>query len=86
MYNINEDEKISSLANWLDDAEILVEMRKKPFESGDDFLDSGFKKFCVQSKNSHRGRIPATDEGLVLPPWELVTFKWSPNTPITYLS
>lgn len=57
--------------------ETLLELMKRSLESGDDILVSGFGKFCVKSKQSRRGRNPATREDLVLPARKVVTFKCS---------
>lgn len=55
----------------------LLEIMKSALESGDDVLISGFGKFCVNDKQSRKGRNPATGKGLILPARRVVTFKCS---------
>ena len=57
--------------------ETLLEIIKKPLESGEDVLISGFGKFCVKNKRERRGRNPATGDDLMLRPRKVVTFKCS---------
>ena len=57
--------------------EILLEIIKQSLESGEDVLISGFGKFQVKTKRQRRGRNPATNEDLTLPPRKVVTFKCS---------
>ena len=57
--------------------EILLEIIKQSLESGEDVLISGFGKFQVKTKKERRGRNPATNEDLTLPPRRVVTFKCS---------
>ena len=57
--------------------DLLLEIMKKTLASGEDVLISGFGKFHVKSKKERRGRNPATDEDLILPPRKVVTFKCS---------
>jgi len=57
--------------------ETLLEIIKKSLESGEDFLISGFGKFCVKKKKQRRGRNPATGEDMMLRPRKIVTFKCS---------
>ncbi len=57
--------------------EILLEIIKKSLESGEDVMISGFGKFQVKTKKQRRGRNPATNEGLIIPPKRVVTFKSS---------
>jgi integration host factor subunit alpha len=57
--------------------EILLELIKKPLESGDDVLISGFGKFCVREKGQRRGRNPATGKDMMLKPRKVVTFRCS---------
>lgn len=45
--------------------------------SGEDVLVSGFGKFQVRQKSERLGRNPATDEGMMLRPRKVVTFKCS---------
>ena len=48
--------------------EILLEIIKQSLESGEDVLVSGFGKFQVKKKRRRKGRNPATNEDLILPP------------------
>ena len=57
--------------------EILLELIKKPLESGDDVLISGFGKFCIKDKGERRGRNPATGKDLILKPRKVVAFRCS---------
>jgi len=57
--------------------ELLLEIMKNTLASGEAVLISGFGKFHVKSKKERRGRNPATDEDLILPPRKVVTFKCS---------
>lgn len=57
--------------------ETLFELIKQSLERGDDFLASGFGKFCVRDKLQRKGRNPQTGESLMLPPRKVVTFKCS---------
>jgi integration host factor subunit alpha len=57
--------------------ELLLEIMKSTLASGEDLLISGFGKFTVKKKRERRGRNPATDEDLILPPRKVVTFKCS---------
>ena len=57
--------------------EILLELIKKPLESGDDVLISGFGKFCVREKGQRRGRNPSTGKDMMLKPRKVVTFRCS---------
>ena len=57
--------------------ETLLEIIKSTLASGEDVLISGFGKFNVVDKKERRGRNPATDEDLILPPRRVVTFKCS---------
>jgi integration host factor subunit alpha len=54
--------------------ETLLELIKQSLESGDDFLISGFGKFCIKKKNERRGRNPETDKAMMLRPRNVVTF------------
>ncbi len=40
--------------------ESLLEVIKRPLESGEDVLISGFGKFCVKDKKERKGRNPDT--------------------------
>ena len=55
--------------------EILLEIIKESLELGEDVLISGFGKFQVKNKRRRRGRNPATNNDLILPPRKVVTFK-----------
>jgi len=57
--------------------ETLLDIIKQTLESGEDVLISGFGKFQVKDKKERRGRNPATDEDMILPPRKVVTFKCS---------
>ena len=57
--------------------ESLLKTIKRVLESGEDFLVSGFGKFCVKDKNERRGRNPQTGNGLMLDARRVVTFKCS---------
>ena len=55
----------------------LLEIIKSTLASGEDVLISGFGKFQVKDKRERRGRNPATDGDMILPPRRVVTFKCS---------
>jgi integration host factor subunit alpha len=55
----------------------LLEILKSTLASGEDILISGFGKFQVKDKRERRGRNPATDGDMILPPRRVVTFKCS---------
>ena len=57
--------------------EIMLEEIKKPLESGEDVMISGFGKFCVNEKKERKGRNPSTNEEMILPKRRIVTFKSS---------
>ena len=57
--------------------ETLLEIIKKPLESGDDVLITGFGKFCVKEKGERRGRNPSTGEDMMVRSRKVVTFRWS---------
>jgi len=57
--------------------EILLEIIKKTFESGDDVMISNFGKFCVKEKRERRGRNPATGEDMMMNPRKVLTFRCS---------
>ena len=57
--------------------ELLLEIMKSTLSSGEDLLISGFGKFSVKEKRERKGRNPATDEDLILPPRKVVNFKCS---------
>jgi len=47
---------------------ILLEIIKQSLESVEDVMISGFGKFQVRYKRQCRGRNPATNKDLILPP------------------
>ncbi len=55
----------------------LLEIIKSTLASGEDVLISGFGRFQVKDKRERRGRNPATDGDMILPPRRVVTFKCS---------
>ena len=57
--------------------EAFLEIIKETIEKGEDLMISGFGKFCVNKKQSRKGRNPSTDEEMTLPPKRVVTFKCS---------
>ncbi len=57
--------------------EILLEIIKQSLETGEDVMITGFGKFQVKDKRERRGRNPATNKDLILPPRRVVTFKSS---------
>lgn len=59
--------------------EAVIEHIKSTLENDEDVLISGFGKFQVKEKHERKGRNPATDEVLILPPRKVVTFKCSGN-------
>ena len=75
-------EKVSAKNGWTAKqssvyVEMLIDIMKSTLASGEDVLISGFGKFQVKSKKERRGRNPATDQDLILPPRKVVTFKCS---------
>jgi len=58
--------------------ETILEIIKSELESGEDFMISGFGKFCVKNKNKRRGRNPATGEDLMLDSRRVIVFRCSP--------
>ncbi len=60
-----------------DVVEELLEIIKQTIESGEDIMISGFGKFCVNEKKARKGRNPATEQEMMLPPRRVVTFKCS---------
>lgn len=66
-----------SLNKSTDITETLLDIIKRTLESGEDVLISGFGKFQVRKKRERRGRNPATDDDMILPPRKVVTFKCS---------
>jgi integration host factor subunit alpha len=57
--------------------ETLMDLMKEPLASGEDFLISGFGKFCVKQKSKRCGRKPATGDPMILSAPRVVTFKCS---------
>jgi len=57
--------------------EILLEIIKQVLESGEDVMISGFGKFQVKYKRQRRGRNPATNKDMILPPRRVVSCKCS---------
>jgi len=57
--------------------ETLLEIMKSSLESEEDVMISGFGKFCVNTKAARKGRNPATEQEMTLPPRRVVTFKCS---------
>jgi len=55
----------------------LLEIIKQSLESREDVMISGFDKFQVKYKRQRRGRNPAANKELMLPPGRVVTFKCS---------
>ncbi len=60
-----------------DVVEELLEIIKHTIENGEDIMISGFGKFCVNQKKARKGRNPATEQEMMLPPRRVVTFKCS---------
>ncbi len=60
-----------------DVVEELLEIIKHTIEAGEDIMISGFGKFCVNEKKARKGRNPATEQEMMLPPRRVVTFKCS---------
>ena len=56
---------------------ILLEIIKQSLESVEDIMISGLGKFQAKYKRQRRGRNPATNRDLILPPRRVVTFKCS---------
>ena len=67
-YSLNKSTEIT---------ETLLDIIKRTLEFGEDVLILGFGKFKVKDKRERRGRNPATDEDMILPPRKVVTFKCS---------
>jgi integration host factor subunit alpha len=57
--------------------ESLIEIIKSTLESGEDFLFSGFGRFCVKDKQQRKGRNPATGQAMILRSRKVVKFKCS---------
>ena len=58
--------------------ETILEIIKSTLGNGEDFMISGFGKFCVKNKNKRRGRNPATGEDLMLDSRRVIVFRCSP--------
>ncbi len=74
--NVNTSMKMSRSTQVV---ESLLEIIKQTLENEEDMLISGFGKFCVQEKQSRRGRNPQTGQELMLGARRVVTFRCSPN-------
>ena len=57
-----------------DSIETIIEIMKSALASGEDVLVSGFGKFCINEKNTRKGRNPATGDNIILPARKVVTF------------
>jgi len=57
--------------------ETLLEIIKRPLESGEDVLVSGFGKFCIREKRKRWGTNPATGGKMMLPSKRGVMFQCS---------
>lgn len=57
--------------------EALLEIMKSSLSNGEDVMVSGFGKFCVKDKTARKGRNPATEQEMILPPRRVVNFKCS---------
>ena len=57
--------------------EEFLEIIKETIENGEDLMISGFGKFKKKKKKARKGRNPATNEEMILPPRRVVTFKCS---------
>lgn len=57
--------------------EDFLKIIKDSLADGEDVMISGFGKFCVNEKQSRKGRNPATNEEMNLPARRVVTFKCS---------
>ena len=57
--------------------ETLLEIMKSTLASGEDVMVSGLGKFCVKDKAARKGRNPAKQEAMTLPPRRVVTFRCS---------
>ena len=58
-----------------DSIETIIEIMKSTLASGEDVLVSGFGKFCINEKNTRKGRNPATGDSMLLNARRVVTFK-----------
>ncbi len=72
-----QDELNLSRGMAYDVVEELLEIIKQTIENGEDIMISGFGKFCVNQKKARKGRNPATEQEMMLPPRRVVTFKCS---------
>ena len=57
--------------------ETILEIIKSTLASGENFLISGFGKFCVKEKRERKGRNPETGEDMILAPRRVVTYRCS---------
>ena len=57
--------------------ETVLGIIKSTLTSGEDFLISGFGKFCVKEKRERKGRNPVTGDDMILAPRRVVSFKCS---------
>lgn len=57
--------------------EALIEIIKEGLSTDKEVLISGFGKFTVKSKQSRRGRNPASGESIILPGRRVIVFKCS---------
>ena len=55
----------------------MLEIIKRPLDSGEDVLISGFGKFCVRDKSERRGRNPQTGNEVTIGAKRVVTFRCS---------
>ncbi len=55
----------------------LLEIIKRTLESGGDILITGFGKFTVKKKKTHKGRNPQTEKPLQLDARKVVLFRCS---------
>ena len=76
IHRLIEHEKLD-LQTATRSVETIIELMKSALASGDDVLVSGFGKFCVNEKNSRKGRNPATGDDMMLSAKKVVTFKCS---------
>jgi len=60
-----------------DIVESFIEIIKSTLESGGDILVSGFGKFCINEKNTRKGRNPATGEEVMIPAKKVISFNCS---------
>jgi len=68
-----------TLKKSTDIVKTLLEILKFTLASDEDVLVSRFGKFQIRDKRERRGRNPATDGDMILPPRRVVSFKCSGN-------